>query len=125
MFSDVSPSKTNSLLMLSNIALRDLNLHSSENGFTEDFSLNTPPSSQLLVKNEKKSSYQSQNAKKFSRKMLLLPPSSTCLPSQSDLLRIKASSAVNRGLVHLGSDMTSAEVLQEVRRVIHMLGKKR
>ncbi|KAL9951591.1 hypothetical protein ACROYT_G044275 [Oculina patagonica] len=123
--SDVSTSKTNSLLMLSNIALRELNFHSNENGFTDDFSLNTPENSLLSVKKEKKSTYQSQNAKKFTRKMLLLPPSSTCLPTQGELLKIKTSSEVNRGLMHLENDMTAADVLQEVRSVLNTLGKKR
>lgn len=125
MFSDVSASKTNSLLMLSNIALRDLNFHSNENGFTEDFSLDTPENSLLSVKKEKKFTYQSQNAKKFTRKMLLLPPSSTCLPPQGELIKIKTSSAVNTGLMHLENDMSAADVLQEVRRVLNTLGKKR
>lgn len=122
MISDVSPSKTNSLLMLSSIALGDLNFHSNENSVTVDVSLNTSQSSLLSVKKEKESSYQSHNAK---RKLLLLPSSSTRLPSQSELLKLKTSSAVNRGTLHLENDMTAADVFKEVRTVLSTLGKKR
>ena len=124
-FSDLSTSKTNSLLMLSNIALRDLDFHSSENGITEDFSLNTPQSSLVTVKKEKKSSYQSENAKRFTRKLVLLSPSSTCLPPQSELLKIKTSTTVNRGTIHLQNEMSAVEVIEEVRRILNTLGKKR
>lgn len=124
-FSDLSISKTNSLLMLSNIALRDLDFHSSENGITEDFSFNTPQSSLVTVKKEKKSSYQSENAKRFTRKLVLLSPSSTCLPPQSELLKIKTNTAVNRGTIHLQNEMSAVEVIEEVRRILNTLGKKR
>jgi len=120
--SDVSTSKTNSLLMLSSIALGDLTFHSNENSVTVDVSLNTAKSSLLSVKKERESSYQSLNAR---RKLLLLPSGSTRLPPQSDLLKLKTSSAVNRGTLHLENDMTAADVLKEVRTVLSMLGKKR
>ena len=123
MISDVSTSKTNSLLMLSSIALGDLSFHSHENGVTVDVSLNTSSQNSLLsVKQEKESSYQSHNAK---RKLLLLPSGSTRLPPQGELLKLKTSSAVNRGTLHLENDMTAADVLKEVRSVLSSLGKKR
>lgn len=122
MISDIPTSKTNSLLMLSSIALGDLNFHAHENGVTVDVSLNTSQSSLLSVKKENESSYQSHNAK---RKLLLLPSGSTRLPPQSELLKLKTSSAVNRGTLPLENDMTAADVLKEVRTVLSTLGKKR
>ncbi|KAJ7383818.1 hypothetical protein OS493_025690 [Desmophyllum pertusum] len=123
---DVSPSKTNSLLLLSNIALHHFSSDSIENGIMEDCSLNFPQSSSLSVsKKAKTSSYQSQNAKKFSRKLLLLAAKSTRLPPQSELLKIKTSSAVTKGSLYLNNDMTAVEVLDEVRAVLNTLGKKR
>ena len=122
MISDVSTSKTNSLLMLSSIALGDLSFHSHENSVTVDVSLNTSQNSLLSVKKERESSYQSLNAK---RKLLLLPSGSTRLPPQSELSKLKTSSAVNRGTLHLENDATAADVLKEVRTVLSTLGKKR
>ena len=122
MISDASTSKTNSLLMLSSIALGDLSFHSHENSVTVDVSLNTSQNSLLSVKKERESSYQSLNAK---RKLLLLPSGSTRLPPQSELSKLKTSSAVNRGTLHLENDATAADVLKEVRTVLSTLGKKR
>ena len=115
----MSSTKTNSLLLLSNIALGDLSPESVENGFSNDSSLTSLQGTLMSVSLKKKmhSSYQSNNAKKFTRKLVLLPTSSTRLPSQS--------AAVHRGSIQLENDMPPDEVMKEVRTVLHNLGKKR
>lgn len=115
----MSSTKTNSLLLLSNIALGDLSSESVENGFSNDSSLTSLQGTLMSASLKKKmhSSYQSNNAKKFTRKLVLLPTSSTRLPSQS--------AAVHRGSIQLENDMPPDEVMKEVRTVLHNLGKKR
>lgn len=112
-------SKTNSLLLLSNIALGDLNSESIENGLSSDSSLTSLQDTLLSASSKKKKqlSYQSNNAKKFTRKLVLLPTSSTRLPSQN--------AAVHRGSIQLENHMPPEEVMKEVRTVLHNLGKKR
>lgn len=112
-------SKTNSLLLLSNIALGNLNSESVENGLSSDLSLAALQDTLLSAssKKRKQSSYQSNNAKKFTRKLVLLPTSSTRLQSQN--------AAVQRGSIQLENDMPPEEVMKEVRTVLHNLGKKR
>ena len=112
------PSKTNSLLLLSDIALGHLSSNGFENGTTEDFSTSSGP------KKEKKS-YQSHNALKFSRRLLLLSYRATHLPPQGELLKIKASCPVSRSSVQLENAMTAVQVLQQVQTVLSNLGKKR
>lgn len=123
-FSDMN-SKTNSLLLLSDIALRHLSSEGFENGTKEDISFSITQRTSSTVPKKDKKSYQSRNALKFTRKIVLLPRGCTCLPSQGELLKIKTSSAVNQGSVHLENDMTAADVLQQVRTALSMLGKKR
>lgn len=123
-FSDF-PSKTNSLMLLSDIALRDFSSDSFEDSTTEDSSLSvTQSTSSSVVKKENKP-YQSRNALKFTRKIFLLPSRSARLPRQGELFKMKTSCALNRGTVHLENEMNAADVLQKVRTVLITLGKKR
>ena len=119
------PSQTNSLLLLSDIALRHLSSDSFEGSTTEDSSLSvTQSTSPPPVKKENKP-HQSRNANKFTRKIFLLPSGSSRLPRQGELFKMKTSCADNRGTVQLENDMTAADVLQKVRTVLITLGKKR
>lgn len=118
-------SKTNSLLLLSDIALRHLSCESFEDANTEDSSCGITQSTSTSAVRKEKKSYQSNNARKFTRKILLLPSRSTRLPRQGELLKSKSSCGVNRASVQLENDMTAAEVLQKVRTVLNNIGKKR
>jgi len=117
-------SKTNSLLLLSDIAIKHLSSEAFENGTLKDVSLHVTQSTSSAPKKEKKS-YQSRNALKFSRKILLLPSGCTRLPRQGELLKIKTNCAENENSVQLENNMTASEVLQQVRTVLSTLGKKR
>ena len=116
-------SKTNSLLLLSDVALRRLRDYENDNSAT--LSLSRTPSNSTVIPKKEKKPRQVRNGFKFTRRVVLLPRGCTRLPPFGELLKIKSTSAVNSGTVDLEKDMTADAVLKQVRTVLSTLGKKR
>lgn len=117
-------SKTNSLLLLSDVALRRLRDY-EENDNSATLSLSRTPSNSTMIAKKQKKPKQVRNGFKFTRRVVLLPRGCTRLPPFGELLKIKSTSAVNSGTVDLEKDMTADAVLKQVRTVLSTLGKKR